>query len=87
MASIASAAGAATHLVAATLGHASPAVTLAHYAKPEAVQSGQAQRALTVLLAGKSLAKNPASTSDHQPSHSATTENQCEWGDSNSQGG
>jgi hypothetical protein len=43
--------GATPHAVALTLGHASPAVTLGHYAKREAVAAGQ-QRAVLQLLRG-----------------------------------
>jgi len=53
MASIAAGAGAATHLVAATLGHVGTAVTLAHYARHDAVAAGTQGRGLAVLEGGK----------------------------------
>lgn len=56
--SIAMGAGATAQLVAATLGHASSAVTLAHYAEPGAVASGQAGRALRVLAGGRAGEKS-----------------------------
>lgn len=52
-ASLAMQAGASSHLVAASLGHASPAVTLKHYAEPGAVADGRNKRALQVLAGGK----------------------------------
>lgn len=53
MSSIASAAGAVTHLVAATLGHAGTAVTLGHYIRPEAAQRGTQERGMRILRGGK----------------------------------
>jgi len=40
-------------MIAAQMGLASPTVTLAHYAKRDAVASGQTQRALQVLNGGR----------------------------------
>ena len=47
-ATLATEAGATSHVVAAALGHTSPAVTQAHY-----IQSGTTQRARTRRVAGK----------------------------------
>jgi integrase len=52
-ASLAMAAGASSALVAKSLGHASDAVTLAHYAQPAAVAAGAQERLLKVLEGGK----------------------------------
>jgi integrase len=54
LASLASSVGAVTELVARTLGHASTAVTLRHYATPESVATGVQQRGLDVLKGKKS---------------------------------
>lgn len=51
-ASIASAQGATTHLVAATLGNTA-AVAQRHYAEPGAVATGRSKRALSVLAGGR----------------------------------
>lgn len=52
-ATLAMAAGASSAIVASSLGHASPAVTLAHYAEKSAVASGQARAAMRVISGGK----------------------------------
>ena len=52
-ASLAMAAGASSALVAASMGHASDAVTLAHYASPGAVAAGAQERLLKVLAGGR----------------------------------
>ena len=49
-------AGAASHLVAAQLGHESVSTTLGHYTRPEAVQAAQQERTMRVLQGGKSEA-------------------------------
>lgn len=52
-ASFAMQAGASSQLVASALGHASPAVTLKHYAEPGAVADGQSRATMRVLAGGK----------------------------------
>ena len=52
-ASIAYSAGALSHTVAAALGHASPAVTEAHYARPEAVAGAKQAQRLKLLKGGR----------------------------------
>lgn len=52
-ATIAYGSGALSHAVAAALGHASPKITEAHYAKPEAVQDAKQARKLRVLQGGR----------------------------------
>ena len=42
-------AGAAPHLVAATLGHESPAITLSNYAQPGSAEIAPAHRAVAAL--------------------------------------
>lgn len=52
-ATLATEAGATSHLVASALGHASPAVTEAHYTRPEATAAAAQGRALRVLSGGR----------------------------------
>lgn len=52
-ASIAYSAGALSHTVAAALGHASPTVTEAHYARPEAVAGAKQAQRLKLLKGGR----------------------------------
>lgn len=52
-ASLAVQAGASSHLVAATLGHSSPAVTEAHYTKKQAQEGARQKTALRVLAGGR----------------------------------
>ena len=49
-ATLATAAGATGDLVAAQLGHASPAITRAHYTSPEAVEHAKLRRVLEELM-------------------------------------
>ena len=51
--SLAIRAGASPHLVAASLGHASPAVTLSNDAEAGAVAAGRQERFLRVVGGGK----------------------------------
>jgi hypothetical protein len=52
-ATLALAAGATSHLVAAALGYESAATTLQSYADPAAVAGAQQRRTLTVLAGGR----------------------------------
>jgi integrase len=53
-ATLATEAGATSHLVASALGHAGPAVTERHYTRAEATRNAMQERAMRVLVGGKS---------------------------------